>query len=272
MAKDFVTKDSGKRQEYQSGMKRDIQEGKPRFDLCYMPMFERWAALMTRGMEKYGENNWKKANSLEELNRFRASAMRHFMQWFNNVDQTEDHAAAVLFNISAVEYLKDKIGVETDGKIWIQPVSLQNYEVSNEGDIRRKTDNRLMAKWCNKFGYQLVSLSNEERKHYQIHRLVAEAFLGPSKLQVNHKNGVKTDNNIDNLEYCTASENNQHSYTKLGRKASKHNAKITYEIAEEIRSLVAEGLKQKDIAKKYQLSPQTINDIIKYRIWKEEQK
>lgn len=105
----FVTKDSGKRIDYKSGMRRDIQDGKIRYDLVYMPMFKRWANLMTRGAEKYGENNWQLANSEEELKRFKASAFRHFMQWFNGENLEEDHGAAVFFNISAAEMVKEKL-------------------------------------------------------------------------------------------------------------------------------------------------------------------
>lgn len=112
----YTTKDSGKRQNYDSGMRRDTQEGKPRYDLVIAldhehDMITRWAELMERGATKYGERNWEKANSGEELNRFKASAMRHMMQWFKGQDD-EDHAAAVMFNINAVEYLKEKL----DGK------------------------------------------------------------------------------------------------------------------------------------------------------------
>jgi hypothetical protein len=106
--KEFITKDSGKRIDYPSGMHRDIQDGKPRFDLCYQPMFKRWAELMMRGAEKYGDNNWQKANSEEELDRFKASAYRHFYQYING-EIDEDHAAAVFFNISAIEYLKERL-------------------------------------------------------------------------------------------------------------------------------------------------------------------
>lgn len=75
MTTKFITKDSGKRQDFDSGMRRDIQEGKPRYDLCYLPMFTRWAELMDRGAEKYGERNWEKANSKEELERFKSSLL-----------------------------------------------------------------------------------------------------------------------------------------------------------------------------------------------------
>lgn len=108
----FITKDSGKRQSYSTGMVRDLQEGKPDFALIMaegMPydkqMLTRWAALMERGATKYGKRNWEKAGTHEELERFKSSAMRHFMQWFAG-ELDEDHASAVMFNINAAEYVK----------------------------------------------------------------------------------------------------------------------------------------------------------------------
>lgn len=267
MAKKFVTKDSGERQNYDSGMRRDTDENKPRFDLVYQPLFKRWAELMQRGAVKYTANNWQKANSLEELARFKASAYRHFFSWFNDENPEEDHAAGVLFNIAAVEYLKEKLGVDINGEQWAQPNCLNNYEVSNTGKVRRIKDQKIMAQWKNKWGYMLVSVSNEERKSYQVHRLIAEAFIGKNEKQVNHIDGNKTNNNIENLEYCTASENNKHAFEIGLRTAPYSNAKITYEDAEEIRFRVAGGEKQTSLVKEYKLSPQTINDIIKCRIW-----
>lgn len=112
--KQYTTKDSGKRQEFASGMRRDTQEGKPNFNLLLtdLPydeqMLTRWAELMTRGAEKYGPRNWQLANSQEELDRFRSSAFRHFIQWVSGEDD-EDHAAAVFFNLNAAEYVKSKL-------------------------------------------------------------------------------------------------------------------------------------------------------------------
>lgn len=115
MADDFVTKDSGVREEFDSGMVRDTQEGKPRFDLMFpkgIPyadqLITRFAALMERGMAKYGERNWEKANSQVELDRAKASAMRHLMQWYLG-EKDEDHAAAVLFNLMAAETIALKM-------------------------------------------------------------------------------------------------------------------------------------------------------------------
>lgn len=104
----FVTKDSGERQSFSTGMVRDVQTNKPRYDLLDMPLLKRWAELMGRGAQKYGENNWRKAGTQEELQRFKASAMRHLFQWFND-ETDEDHAAAVCFNLAGAEMVKEKI-------------------------------------------------------------------------------------------------------------------------------------------------------------------
>lgn len=117
--KKYETKDSGKRQDYNSGMVRDLQDGKPDFSLILTDqpytdqLLTRWAALMERGATKYGRRNWQLACSEEELDRFKASAFRHFMQWITGEDD-EDHAAAVLFNINAAEYVRGKLNDQRD--------------------------------------------------------------------------------------------------------------------------------------------------------------
>lgn len=108
---EFITKDSGVRESFDSGMVRDTQSNKPRYDLCWKPLYKRWAELMGRGAVKYGENNWMKAAGEPEFKRFQASAERHLMQWLEG-DQTEDHASAVLFNIAGAEYVR-KVMAET---------------------------------------------------------------------------------------------------------------------------------------------------------------
>jgi len=111
----FKTKDSGKRSEYQSGMVRDLNEGKARFDLLHpegVPYNEqiltRFADLMSRGAVKYGERNWEKALGEVEMKRFKESALRHCEQWFSG-ETDEDHAVAVFFNIMGYETTKYKL-------------------------------------------------------------------------------------------------------------------------------------------------------------------
>lgn len=111
----YTTKDSGERAVFDSGMQRDSETGKPRFDLlipddvAYEDQFlTRVAMLMARGAEKYEDRNWEKADSEKELRRMKSSAFRHFMQWFCG-EQDEDHAAATVFNLLAHTTIKHKI-------------------------------------------------------------------------------------------------------------------------------------------------------------------
>jgi hypothetical protein len=112
----FVVKDSGKRKEFSSGMKRDLSEGKTDYSLCFDgPMFRRWAEHLTKGAVKYGKHNWECSTSFEELDRFRESAIRHFAQWvYGEVD--EDHVAAVFYNLNAFEYLVAKMQTQNHWK------------------------------------------------------------------------------------------------------------------------------------------------------------
>lgn len=104
----YITKDSGKRVDFKSGMRRDVDDGKPRYDLIPLPMLKRLADLYARGAVKYGDENWTLANSEEELKRFKASAFRHFIQWQSG-EVDEDHAIAVVWNVFAYETIKGKL-------------------------------------------------------------------------------------------------------------------------------------------------------------------
>jgi len=108
----FMVKDSGRRQHYQSGMVRDAADNKIDYSLVLDgPMFLRWAEHLTKGAKKYTKRNWLLASGKDEYERFRESAVRHFVQWYYGLTD-EDHAAAVFFNINAAEYLRGNI----DGK------------------------------------------------------------------------------------------------------------------------------------------------------------
>jgi hypothetical protein len=118
---DSGLKDSGKRLSFASGMVRDVDDTKPAFDLVIperVPyeelMLTRWAELLRKGAIKYSRRNWEKADSQEELDRAKASAFRHFMQWFSG-ETDEDHAAAVFFNINEVETIRYKQRVKETG-------------------------------------------------------------------------------------------------------------------------------------------------------------
>jgi hypothetical protein len=112
------------------------------------------------------------------------------------------------------------------------------YEVSNLGRVRsleRKFErphpknNNVVQKMTYKSnlvkfhltlkGYCRVGIYKDGiKKNHLVHRLVADAFIinNKNKEQVNHKNGVKCDNSLSNLEWCTNIENRMHSYLELG--------------------------------------------------------
>lgn len=108
MKDNFKVKDSGERIDYPSGMRRDVQTGEPNYRLIDLTFLKRLAIHLVKGTEKYGRDNWRKANSQEEYDRFLDSAFRHMIQYLNG-ETEEDHMAAVCFNLMAAEYVKSKI-------------------------------------------------------------------------------------------------------------------------------------------------------------------
>lgn len=86
------------------------------------------------------------------------------------------------------------------------------YKVSNQGRIFSIHANKIRKLGKDKSGYLKVELYNKSCKTYKIHRLVANTFIPnpENKPEVNHINGIITDNCVDNLEWCTTSENASH--------------------------------------------------------------
>ena len=98
---------------------------------------------------------------------------------------------------------------------WKTIENVTNYEVSDLGQIRNTKTNYILKGRLSKSGYLQVSLTDKEtkkQKNYYIHRLVAIYFLEnlDNKREVNHKDGNKLNNNVDNLEWVTPSENQKH--------------------------------------------------------------
>lgn len=103
--------------------------------------------------------------------------------------------------------------------VWAPIPSQQGYEASSLGDIRRSETGKVYSQSVSSEGYLSIAIyADGKRKWRRAHRLVAEAFLGPADgREVNHKNGIKTDNRIENLEWCTKSENIRHRFYVLGK-------------------------------------------------------
>jgi hypothetical protein len=144
------------------------------------------------------------------------------------------------------------------------------YFISSLGRVksakRTTTKGNLMSVKSNR--YPKVTLcKNGNLKTFNVHRLVANAFIeNPhNKKTINHINGVKSDNRVQNLEWNTYKENINHSFkTKLNvvkKGEEHHSAKIKNKDVDFIIKMSKNGIKDIDIAKKFNVARQTINAI-----------
>jgi hypothetical protein len=156
------------------------------------------------------------------------------------------------------------------------------YQVSDQGDVRslprRSTPGKILTPQLNNSGYLRVAISAHQlHKYLYVHHLVTLTFIGqrPDKADVNHKNGIKTDNRVANLEYITRADNMKHArenglHDNRGEK--QWNSKLTEEQVREFRlahntcgigyeylSLIAQDLG---------VSERTLRDVLEGKTWR----
>lgn len=145
------------------------------------------------------------------------------------------------------------------------------YDVSIQGVITNVKTSKPLKPQLNNGGYHRVELcGGPKKKKFFIHRLVAQCFISnPNDLpQVNHIDGIKTNNNVNNLEWCDASYNHKHSYRELNRKVTilfdKDNGKTKIPLSEipKIKDM-ATRMTYKEIALIYNCNKKYIGMIVR---------
>ena len=158
-------------------------------------------------------------------------------------------------------------------EIWKVLPRAPQYLCSNLGNIKSLRYQRNLNGCKNNCGYARVQLGSSKNKHF-IHRLVAECFLEAKEgnVFVNHKDGNKSNNRVDNLEWCTMKTNNIHAVQTGLRnpvKGESHpQSKLTEKNAIEIIRLLNQGINCTQIGKRFSVDRKTIADIKNGKTWK----
>ena len=143
--------------------------------------------------------------------------------------------------------------------------------VYSDGNVWSKKLQRFLLIATNRRGYKYVSI--QKHKHKSHHRLLAECFIpNPSSYdQINHINGIRDDNRLENLEWCNSSHNQKHAYRTGLHKPMvgeiNHRAKLSNVDVKIIRECIKNGFKGTDIARYFNVRPTTISMLKRGENW-----
>ena len=174
-------------------------------------------------------------------------------------------------------YFQKENMISEKDKFILKLIENGNIKADEDGNVYRLNSKNIYHKIgsLNKYsGYYMSSLYDKDNKikyNYKNHRIVYMYFHGPidSNLVINHIDGVKTNNNISNLELVTQEDNIHHAFNnkmiKIPKGINNHKSVIkSQEDVENIRKL-AKTEKINDIAKKYNISRKTVSRIVHYK-------
>lgn len=159
-------------------------------------------------------------------------------------------------------------------EIWKSVSSFPKYEVSTFGRVRH-IKNGIRKAYHDAAGYARISCSKNGRvSYFKIHQAVAIAFIhNPfGKKNINHKDGVKSNNRLDNLEWCTHQENDLHAKNNgllrppLGERC--HQAKLNTASVLKIKELIRCGVSNTKIALMFSVQKEAVRRIKVGRTWK----
>jgi hypothetical protein len=184
---------------------------------------------------------------MKQLNMFSIEDNSYFKVWVN--EAVNEHSmifATVPENIEALP-----------GEEWRVVGESPNYLVSNKGRIYSTTNSIIRKLMHNTDGYPTIRIYIRGKLRTKtIHRLLAKAFIPnpENKKHVNHINGIKSDNRLENLEWLTQRENIQHAWD-----IGIHKKKI---FDDEIMDMFIDGLTFKEIAERTDVSPHSIKEVV----------
>lgn len=146
-------------------------------------------------------------------------------------------------------------------------LTIDDYEITKDGRVINKTNNHVLTPQPNGKGYLRVKIDG---KLQFVHRLVAQKYIpNPNNYeQVNHIDGDKTNNSVDNLEWVSNQQNREHA-VESGLHLQGEDckwAKLDWQKVEYIRNHPEISVKQ--YSEIYGVSQSTIKDVISYRTWK----
>jgi hypothetical protein len=153
-----------------------------------------------------------------------------------------------------------------------------NYYVTDDGRVWSEKSHKYMATREDRNGYLKVVLVSSEtpegkRHRYSVHRLVLENFCpieNMENFQVNHKDGDKTNNKLENLEWVTCQENINHAIKNNLRAKVNGSAKLTKsKVFEIIELLLSKKYTNVEIARRYNVNEETIGRIKRKQSWKD---
>lgn len=169
---------------------------------------------------------------------------------------------------------KSKTNPYKVGEIWKQ-VDGYNYAVSNLGRVKNTKTGKFIG--SNQNGYRMVQLipaknSTVMRKSIMVHALVMHCFVGPRPpgKHINHKNLIRSDNRLENLEYCTPKENSEHAaaHRRMTFGSNQPNSKINEWDITVIKECYKAGMSHRQLARAYRVDKAVISKILKGKIWK----
>lgn len=189
---------------------------------------------------------------------------------------------------------KESHNLQDDKEVWVNVIGYEKiYELSMSGKVIAKEryidskkfingkhskgfrKSKLLKSQLSYAGYVRVFLTKGgKKKAFTIHRLLALHFIPnpENKPCINHINGIKSDNRLENLEWVTNSENDLHAYRLELRKpmkgVSNGMAKLNDNKVRKIRGFLSKGLMHKDIAKKFNVAPVSITRIANNQLWR----